>query len=300
MNTQPTHPWLRSLIVALCAIRIVSVLLDPYLFYIGIPETQTLFALSGYATNQGWIWQPFTYFFFQWAPQGITLFFLISLSFRMYFLWMMGQSIIDRYGPKRFLSLFLCSAFGAGIITFFSMFLLGPKALLIGCTPSLLALFVIWTLMHPNATILLFFVIPMRTRTLLSLALGGALLISFSQGDPFQLISLFSGAFVGYLFATAGFQLRSPYECMQKWDEKAVQLGDFIREKLSWITRKFQGDSATIIDINTGKTRKKKDSQFVDEMLDKISKSGKSSLSFWESIKLRFVSWRMRNGRSSS
>lgn len=268
--------------VSSLALPFVDVLMGAIFKITGL---QTLFSLTWMTISRWFLWQPLTHLFILQSHGGITFGLFISLAFRMYLLWVMGSTLIERYGIYSFLRLY----FGGGILA--AMGVLGVMAMTgyrtpyVGNTASLFTIFTVWAMMNPRGTIYLFFLIPISVKWLFAGATGANLLINLSEGNPFGCIATLLAVGFGYLYAAMAWGLQTPFPQTHNVDDFVSHCGDWVYEKWSRVTRKDH--YAKIYSKNH-----RKDDAFVDAMLDKIAKHGEKSLWFWERWRLRRISKR--------
>ena len=240
---------------------------------------QDYLSLSWWGLQNWYLWQPLTFLFIQpLFYQGITFFFLITLLFNMYILWVMGSAIVDYVGVKPFLKLYFISGIGAGLIALAAMPVTGHYSALAGPAASILALLMAWTMMHPEIEILLFFLIPLKVKWIMAGIIAGVLLTTISQGDVGSLIFYLAGIFIGYGYGVIAWGLQGPFAFTHKIDHF-----------LNRLRYQRQESSGKIINIKTGQPEAS-DDHFVDEMLEKIAKHGEKSLSWRERQRLQRIS----------
>jgi len=112
----------------------------------------------------GWVWQVFSYMFLHGG--------FLHLFFNMYALLLFGRPLEQRWGKTRFLSFYLFTGVGAGIVTFAwhlcSWLFFGntPSMIIptIGASGAILGLILAFGLEFPDVRLLLFFFIPVRAR----------------------------------------------------------------------------------------------------------------------------------------
>jgi hypothetical protein len=210
----------------------------------------------------------------------------------MYILWILGSAILDAVGTKSFLRLYFFSGIGAGILALATMYLTRRYSIVAGPFPSILATITVWSMLNPDANVLLFFLFPIRAKWLFAGILGSILLVNISQGDIVSLVLYFSGALLGYLYAVLAWDLKSPFAWTHRFDRFLASCA----EKMRTGTAKAQeiGRQAKILDIQTGKPIQD-DESFVDAMLTKIAKKGEKSLTWRERHRLNSISARKRD-----
>lgn len=272
----PSHtpPVIRRLILFTICIALFSALTEGlFTQLLGLPGPQELLSLSLRGVKNYFLWQPLSYLFVQdGGIFGINLFFLLTLAINTYFIWILGSSVHERMGSKHFLGLYFSAGIAAGLVAVCTMALLGHNQFIAGPTAALMGLFVIWTMLFPESELILFFILPMKTRWILGGILGAALLISLSQLDIVSFMYYLTGAIVGYLYGVLAFGLRGPFAFTRPLDRLL----------------KKKGPPTKIVDMTGDPVLD--DDAFVDEMLTKISKHGETSLSNTERRRLDRIS----------
>lgn len=280
-----TPAAIKNLIIATCAISLFAALTNNLFIYIfGTSGPQDWLSLSWWGVKKLYIWQFISYLFVQYSGfEGITFSYLINLTLSMYFLWIVGSITLERVGTAPFLRLYLLSGVFAGIVALSFMPLLGYGSLA-GPAPALLALAVVWTMLDPNSELMLFGTIPVQTKWLAAFLLAGSLLVCLSQLNMTYFILYLAGALFGYLYALLAWNLEGPFPITHPLDHKIAALGIRIRQTLNKWKGKKGSDPKKIVQFPLN------DDQFVDAMLQKISKHGESSLSWIERRRLNEIS----------
>ena len=278
-----TPPLIRWLLMATAYVSLFCALFDGLIQYLfGISGFTPLLILSWSGLQSLFLWQPFTYLFLYGAGSPITLWWLIGLAFKLYLLWFMGSYLYERFGARSFLTLYLMSGAAAGICATLIAAAIGMPSFLSGPTAPLLAILMAWTMANSTSTLLLFFIIPIQAHILVSLLFGALLLIALSNGDFASLLFYASSGAIGYLYGIMVWELNGPYPQLRDFDDHAWELGQKIARLTFWRKEK------RILTINP------RDEQFMDAMLDKISRHGKGSLSFWERWRMQRISKKRR------
>jgi len=276
----------KNLILITCFISIGSVLLEPiFNDLLGLPGPQSLLSLSLWGLQHYFFWQPVSYLFTYTANgSGISFFWLISLAISMYMIWIIGSQIVEMKGTGPFLRLYFLSGISSGLAAM-SIAAISAKGLVLGGpSTAIFAMLVVWSMFNPHSTLLLFFIIPVKTRWLVAGIIGAFLLIALSNGQWIRLVYYLTGAGIGYLYGVLAWNLQSPFPATHKYDEIIANVGNRFRQNSYPISSRKK-----IINIRTNKNSAK-DEQFMDDMLDKISKKGKSALNYWERIKMYWIS----------
>jgi hypothetical protein len=151
-------------------------------------------------------------------------------------------------------------------------------------------------MLHPEAELLLFFVVPILARWMVAGILGMSLLIAISQGHWTAFIYYFIGAAVGYVYAVTVWGWRGPYAFCHPYDRILASWGEKVRAAWPFGRVEEASSGAKIFDFRTGRAVLR-DDEFMDAMLDKISKRGKGALSWRERWRMYRISQRKRGGR---
>ena len=246
------------------------------------------FGLSRWGLNNYYIWQPVTSLFIQNSFDGIGLFFLLNLTFSMYMLYLFGSDIVSEYGSTSFLKLYFASGIIAGLLSLnFSWY----NSIIAGSSPSILAIFTAWCILHKDSQLFMFFLIPLRANMLLAIVVAISLLSPLSKLDFATFMYYLSGIMAGYIYCTSARGLTSSFDILKNVDSFFIKLGKIIKEKsyLSFFRKKNSSKGDKIVDINTGNPVKS-DDEFMDEMLAKISRLGEQSLTRLERDRMRVIS----------
>jgi len=278
MGPAYTPPVIRQLITIICCATVACAFLDSFLVgYLGF-SLQRFFSLSAAAVSHLFLWQPISYLFLLQAGGGLTFGLIIALFFQMYLLWMMGSHIAERYGASSFIKLFFGTGLAAAGLAL-PIYMMHPYTLpYAGPTAALFAVFLVWAYMHHDSTLLLFFIIPVKAKWLLAGGLGLSLLIFLSGGYPISLIMLLTGIVFGFVYAVYFKGLKSPYPFLAPVDA-------FFTKG----PKKSKGSK--IFDLKTGRPVET-DEEFLDRILEKISRKGEQSLTKAEKARLDKISRR--------
>lgn len=270
----PGHtPKILKILIAISVfLTLFSALTTPLFMHVfNMTGPQSWFMLSWWGIKNFLLWQPITYMFVQdVGVVGIQFFTLITLFFNMYILWILGSTLIDYINEKKFLWLYLGTGVLAGLTALLGMRLFGHYAPIGTPSAALLALFTVWTMMHADSQLFLFFLFPLKARWLLESLLIAILVVGLSQWDWVSILLYLSGAFYGYLFGVIFLNLSGPFAFTRNFD----------RILRNW-TRRRGGTTQSKV-YNLKGEIELDDDAFMDQMLTKISKSGESSLTFAE------------------
>ncbi|MFA7676722.1 MAG: rhomboid family intramembrane serine protease, partial [Candidatus Omnitrophota bacterium] len=137
------------------------------------------------------LWQLVTYMFLHIG--------LWHLILNMLMLWFFGPAIETAWGRQRFVSYYLFT----GIVAGFCSFLVSPSSYIpvIGASGAIFGLLTAYAFMFPEATVVLFFIFPMRMRQAVFVLAGINLLGAISNsGAGIAYIAHLGGALAGYLY----------------------------------------------------------------------------------------------------
>lgn len=284
---QETPRVISWLITITCLITLLSALLTPLLHLMKLIAPQEVLSLSWFGINSFFIWQPITYLFIQELPlDGINLFFLITLAFNMYVLWMLGSILHIDIGTRHFLAIYLLTGALAGLSALAIEKLTGQYTTLYGPTAALLALFAIWVMHYGDSILSLFFLIPLKTKWILATILGAIVLFSLSKLDFVSMTLYLSATLFAYLYGTIILGLKSPYSFLEKIDEQLVRLHRWL------FGVKAKSPGAKIVNLKGEPILS--DEEFIDAMLTKISRFGENALSMSERLRMEQISKRKR------
>lgn len=284
---------LKFLIALTCIVALLAAFSQPIAFQLfGTEGLQNLLSLSVHSlTKYGF--PLLTYpLIIQGGEYGLSLYFLINLFFQMYILWFMGTEICEYISSKTFYAIYFSTAIISALATLTLMWIVGSTQILVGPTPSILAVMTIWTLFYPDRELLLFFIIPVKAKWILAAIWGIVLLMNVSQLNLILPIFYLSGSFLGYLWASFGWELKSPYPFLEPLDRAIFRIGKKIAAFASQRHRSHRNqDADKIVRLHsTERSQKEADEQFMDEMLAKISEKGEGALTPWEKRRMDSIS----------
>ncbi|MCX6121789.1 MAG: rhomboid family intramembrane serine protease [Ignavibacteriales bacterium] len=202
------------------------------------------------------------------------------LFFNMVFgLWMFGMEVEHIWGAKKFLIYYLSCGVAAGL----SQLILSPifePALgpTIGASGAIYGVMIAFAAMFPDRYIFLYFLIPVKVKYFVIILIVFGVMSVGGQGNVANLAHL-GGAVAGYLYIlydrrqlTRG-KSRGTFQSWMSsapWSHPTTSSGDVV--------------DAKVFDINKSKSFEPKEppvdaQKRIDEILDKISRSGYQSLS---------------------
>ncbi len=243
-----------------------------------VPQIQPWVILSWKGVEHLFLWQFFTYIFLEPGPFSFS--FVLQLGFNMYILWIFGAPLLERARPPLFLALYLGSALLSGLAA-----LAFPSFLLAGPTNAVYAIMVAWMMLNPGAQLLLFFAVPLKAYWLIGGLVAFTLFMDISSADWLSSITLAISVLYGYLFSLIVWRERSPFSFLYPFERRILR---FLEKK-----KQEPYHHSKIYDIKSG-APVLDDDQFMDAMLDQISRLGENSLSSAEKKRMREISERKK------
>ncbi len=125
-----------------------------------VSTLQEVLQLSLPDVRRGEIWRLITYAFCH-ARNDIS-----HLAFNMFGLFMFGRAIEQRYGGREFFLFYLAAAVASAAAYLALELWLGRMVPSIGASGSVMGILMLYTLLHPDQEVLLFFAIPVPIRWL--------------------------------------------------------------------------------------------------------------------------------------
>lgn len=287
---------LKHIILLNIALSLFCALFDILFPHWNLPSPHNLFSLSLWGIKHYFFWQFFTNFFISPVADGLTLSFILSLFLNMYFLWMVGSSVIEKRSVKHF----LCLYFGGGLFSSFiaACILFHTNAVIpvSGINPPLYALLTASMMLLPEVQILLFFTIPIKIKWLIVGILSINLFIDLSHGHFLHFFLYLSSIGFGYFYALLVWKIYSPFKGLFFFEKFLITSCQKLRKKNTSSTRSFH-TTGKIYDFRTGKLLLSEE-EFLDSCLSKIAIQGKNSLTLLERWKMRKIS-KKKKRRSS-
>ncbi len=253
----------KALIIIEVALFVLGAILDK----VGLVDRDWQFqylALSGDgAINHFYVWQFVSYMFLH------DPFSIFHILFNMLFLYFFGPLIEQHYGTRKFLYMFFGGGILGGLAFTVVNYFQSQYTQVVGASGAIMAIVIAAAFLFPNLTVLFFFFVPMRLRTvaILYVAIDLYTVLFVDQSEVAAAAHL-GGALFGFLF----YRYERPLTTwFFQWERKLAA-----REKKSTI-----------------KTR-----QRVDELLDKISREGITSLTSSEKKFLKRASQDYKDDRT--
>jgi membrane associated rhomboid family serine protease len=259
--------WLLQLIAIL---SLSSVLVDST-FTI---NTQQFLA----ASPDSYYWQLFTGLFFIPAP-FFSFSYLLDLAFSLLILWLIGSLLYDRIGKTKFFSAYILSGLLGVITALFVMGLTNSFYYTSGCLYAILGLATLWTMSDPHQQLFLFFVLPIRAKWLLIIALAGTILANLIEHNFAQSAGYLMAFIFSWLFGLFVLGFQSPFDWMVHFDRFCKKIWCQMSSFFQW---------RILSHLRTS------DERFLDKTLEKISLKGQKSLTFYERMRLKWISFKKK------
>jgi membrane associated rhomboid family serine protease len=210
-------------------------------------------------------WQLFTYLFMHGS--------LMHLFFNMFALWMFGMELENVWGSKKFLIFYLTCGVGAGLTNLLIAPLFTTVGPTVGASGSVYGVLLAFAMMYPDRPIFIYFLFPVKAKYFITFFIILEIFngVAGTQSGIAHFAHL-GGAFVAfiYLMADSG---RIP---VRRWFSG-------LRTDQTDHLRYHRGGNVQDAKYSEIKDdRRKKDPEIdqarIDEILDKISKSGYQNL----------------------
>ncbi len=225
------------------------------------------FALSRTGIGHGFVWQLLT---FQFLHAGLW-----HLLINMFVLYIFGRAVEDMIGKKDFFALYLASGVAGGLL----QLLLGlafPRlfgASVVGASAGVFGVIAAFSILAPDQQILLFFVLPIRSRYFLWIAAGVSVFSMLVPVSP----GVAHAAHLGGLLAGVAYirwVIQSGRTVTSWLPVRVRRSDDLVRVRFPRTRSRRQAAHAEPMDV----TNPDFISQEVDPILDKISAHGMQSL----------------------
>ena len=230
------------------------------------------------------IWQLITY---QFLHANFS-----HILFNMFGLWMFGVEIENLWGSRKFLYFYLLCGISAGLFHLFLSPLLGEAAFTLGASGAIYGVLVAFGLFFPNRYIFLYFFIPVKAKYLIGFFVILEFFMVNSGGNVAHLAHL-GGALAAFAFilldSTSNVELKNIFR--KNSLQQKTPLNPFGR-MTNPFKKKPDVHDADYYDIENGQRDISQGE--IDEILDKISKSGYQNLTEQEKKVLFEASKKMK------
>ena len=217
--------------------------------------------------TRGYVWQMLTYMFLHGS-------FIRHLGLNMFIIWMFGRELERAWGSGRFLRFYLACGLGGAVFSFIFAY----NTPVIGASAAAYGILLAYAVMFPNRRLLLYFVFPIKARTL---AIGLAvisLVLGISGTGNIAHFAHLGGMAAALIMMRGEYQFR--------------RLRNFVRDSFSKIPVKISLDRD---EQGPSTGRKESSAEKIDSILDKISEKGYENLSETERRILEKYSEEERN-----
>jgi membrane associated rhomboid family serine protease len=204
---------------------------------------------------------------------------IIHVGGNMFVLWVFGVDVERLYGRERFMRLYLSLVVSSGLAWLVIQQLSKSNIGVIGASGAIMGIMAIYILNYPHRTFLFYFVIPVPAWLLGILYVGADFYGVMSPGDNVAHGAHIAGALFGLLYVRTGWHLFSFLPT--RWAKWA----------------KFGGPKLRLRSDDDEPRTQREVQMRVDEILEKISREGESSLTPDERRELEDLSRRFRNRR---
>ncbi len=274
-----TPELIRRLLLITTVVTLGAVALDPWL---GLTH---ILALNPNFYAHFFFWQPITSLFILPAA-GFSFGFLLDFAFLMLVFWLFGSIVLERIGKTKFLFCYFASGILSGLAALSVMREFQLMYVTSELMPMILAITTLWAMIDPYQEILLFFVLPLKAKWVLVVALLGTLFSNLVQQDIVAFTAYFVAFIFSYFWGLIALGLRSPFDWMTGLDRLLNRFKTGFSRFWQWYivgpVRKFN------------EKQKANENAFVDATLDKISKEGESSLSLYARCRLKWISFKRK------
>ena len=141
------------------------------------------------------VWRIFTYLFIHDPMSYLHIF------FNMYMLIMFGIQVEAEWGRRRFFFYYFLCGTGAGLLIFLIALISGENSLTMGASGAVFGIILAFSMLNPDAVILLFFILPIRAKYLVVLYAGLELFFELSGAQPgVSHVGHLGGLLTGFLY----------------------------------------------------------------------------------------------------
>ena len=238
-----------------------------------------------------YLWQYLTYAFV--LPVGDPMQ-ILQMFFLLYLLYSVGLSISHMRGPQTITHLFLGGTLAASLAASLVFQIMPPSPIpYFGPQAAIYATLIAWIFLYPEAELYLFMTFPMKARNLLLIIISITLFSDLAGKRFVEFWAYLTGALFGYFYALLVFEVHSPFQFLYSFERSILGMKRvFSRQTVS--ANAFS-KNAKIYDFKTGNAVLN-DDEFVDACLEKISRLGKDSLTFYERIRFWRASRKRKRG----
>lgn len=246
-------PAISQLVLINAIIFLVQMLLPEAALYriLGspVPKIPNFLGLVPYQVTHGMVWELVTYMFLHGGVMHILL--------NMFYLVMFGSDLERYWGSREFVKYYFICGIGAGLIQVLTTYIFHWNSMVpvIGASGAVFGVLIAYAMAFPNRQILLWFVIPISARVLITIFafIELAMTVEYRGGDGVARFAHLGGMLVGYLYLK--------------------------KETIGWWFKRSLGQRSRPSRPRFRRDREADMSGTIDEILEKISREGMGSLS---------------------
>lgn len=218
------------------------------------------------------VWQLITY---QFMHGGFS-----HILFNMFGLWMFGMEVENTWGSRKFLYFYLTCGVVAGLFQLFLTPLLGGgQAVTIGASGAVYGVLLAFAMMFPDRYIFLYFFIPIKAKYLIGFLIIMEFMLVDSANSGVAHLAHLGGAFAAFLFIMFDKNTHVAFKNLFRGSSFKT---DKPFNPFGGNNNPFKRKSDDVQDANYYDVKDENtdtiNQQEIDEILDKISKSGYQNL----------------------
>lgn len=181
-------------------------------------------SLSWSGLKNYYFWQPFTYFFINSIPDGISISWLMTLAIGLYLIWFFGSNLCDNFGEKAYLKFYLISGIITGILTILFVPIFRTNIYLSGQASVILPTLTVWLMKNKHSRLYMFHLLPFKTQTLIFIGLGIAFLFQVDDLNFVYFLYYVISILIGYIYGLFVWTLHSPFTQLHDFEKKIHHL----------------------------------------------------------------------------
>lgn len=275
-----THPLLKRILVISISVTLIAIFFNAFLTQtLGLPSIASLIAITPWGAKHGAVYQIITYPFISsivFAP--LSLWSLLGAFFQYYIVLSIGSTFIYQRGAKRFAFFFFGCTLLTGAVGFLLLALTNSTpALLAGFTYPITAMLIFFAFHNPEAQILIFF-FPVRAKWAVFGLTAIYLFLDFSNGQFIHFFCTLTTFIYAYCYCVLSSEQLGPFTQLHSLDRGLIRAKYRV---LKLLPKRAVNSPSKIQNLYTTKKQIQKD-LYLDLILEKIAKHGKSSLSWKE------------------
>ncbi|MBT8386608.1 MAG: rhomboid family intramembrane serine protease [Ignavibacteria bacterium] len=268
-------PIIKNLLIINAAVFFLQLIAGNFLIggKPGLYVLQEWFALNPLVEGANFqVWQLITY---QFMHAGFG-----HIFFNMFMLWMFGMEIENIMGSKKFLYYYLICGVAAGLAQLFIAPLFSVPALTIGASGAVFGVMIAFALMFPDRLIFLWFLIPIKAKYLIGFLFVLEIFWIGDAGSNVAHLAHLGGAIAGFIFIMMDKQIDVTLKHM--FNKSYYRTTEKPPNIFSGITERFRKNDDEVKEAKFYDLKEDVDEKItqedIDEILDKISKSGYQNL----------------------